>query len=193
MVTLALLPSASVALVVARSASHGVRDGIAAAMGIVAGDLIFVICALLGMTVLAATIGDFFSILKYAGGAYLIWMGLKLLRSPLPASVRLQTPGRTTLLSSFSAGLLLTLGDMKAIFFYASLFPALTNPARLSATEITAIILTTMVTVGGVKVAYACAASGIVRRLKGNTHARHTQNLAGSLMIGAGSYVLIKS
>lgn len=72
MLTLAALPSASVALVVTRSATAGFANGVAVALGIVVGDLLFVALAILGLSLLAETMGAFFAILKYLGGAYLI-------------------------------------------------------------------------------------------------------------------------
>lgn len=82
MVGLAVLPSASVALVVTRSATHGFPHGAAVASGIVIGDLIFVTLAVLGLSALAETGGGFMlSVFRYLGGSYLIWLGLGLLRS----------------------------------------------------------------------------------------------------------------
>jgi threonine/homoserine/homoserine lactone efflux protein len=57
MLILAAIPSASVALVVTRSATLGIKNGISVACGIVLGDLIFVALAILGMSVLAETMG----------------------------------------------------------------------------------------------------------------------------------------
>ena len=81
MVTLAIIPSTSVALVVTRSATLGVGNGIAVALGIVLGDLIFILLAILGLSVIAETMGGFFLVIKYLGGAYLLWLGFVLLTS----------------------------------------------------------------------------------------------------------------
>ena len=81
MVVLAAIPSASVALIVTRSATLGIKNGILVACGIVLGDLIFVALAILGMSFLAETMGSFFVIFRYVGGAYLVWLGFSLIRS----------------------------------------------------------------------------------------------------------------
>ena len=65
--TLAALPSTSVALVITRSATIGVADGIAVASGIVIGDLVFVLLALLGLSVVAENLGSLFMGIKYLG------------------------------------------------------------------------------------------------------------------------------
>jgi Putative threonine efflux protein len=193
MVALAAMPSASVALVVARSASLGVRNGIAVAIGIVVGDLVFVVMALLGMTVLAAAVGSLFSVFKYAGGIYLIWLGVKLLKSKETERVQAHDSRRSTLLASFVSGLLLTLGDMKAILFYASLFPMLIDTSGLVLRDLALIVSVTIIAVGGVKVAYAVSARAIVGRLRTRRTARHTKKIAGGLMIGTGTYIIIKA
>lgn len=59
MLLLAAIPSGSVGFVVISSASRGFSSGVAASLGIVAGDLIFVTLALLGMTALAEAMGEF--------------------------------------------------------------------------------------------------------------------------------------
>jgi threonine/homoserine/homoserine lactone efflux protein len=82
MLVLAVLPSVSVMTVVARSAAHGVRHGCLTAAGIVLGDLVLMLVALLGLAFVAETLGGFFTFLRYAGAAYLVWTGYRLWRQP---------------------------------------------------------------------------------------------------------------
>ena len=193
MLPLAAMPSASVALVVARSASAGRRSGSAAAFGIVIGDLLFIAMALLGMTLLAGWLGTLFSLLKYAGGAYLIFLGISLLSSkPLLTIPRSAIPS-TSLLTDFLAGLALTLGDIKAILFYASLFPILVDMENIGVTDIALITLITAVTVGGVKMVYVVLATHIVDRLRGGLASEVPRKLGGVLLIGCGSALIAKA
>lgn len=194
MLALAAMPSASVALVVVRSATHGVPNGLAVAAGIVLGDLVFVALALFGMSVLAETLGAVFALLKYAAAGYLIWVGITLLRS---ATTPVPTPtpagGRSSLFASLTAGLLLTLGDIKAILFYASLFPNLFDLAALAPADVLIIAAVTICTVGGVKVAYAVAANNVVGRLRGAKGHRFAQVAAGGVLTGTGAYVIFRA
>jgi len=192
MILLAALPSSSVVFVVASSASYGLPSGIAAALGIVVGDLIFVTLALLGMTALAETMGAVFTILRYLGGAYLIWLGMSLLRS---ARKPIQTDPPATkarIGGTFGAALLLTLGDIKAILFYASLFPVFVNIGEIRATGILAIIALTAISVGGVKIIYALLARRIASRFQNRGLEKKGRIVAGTALIGAGGVVLIK-
>ncbi|MEQ9825967.1 MAG: LysE family translocator [Puniceicoccaceae bacterium] len=193
MLGLAAMPSASVALVVTRSATGGFRHGVAVAAGVVLGDLVFVALALLGMSFLAETMGAFFAVLKLAGGTYLIWLGISLLRTRSELSVETSPQRPVSMLTSFAAGFLLTLGDVKAIFFYASLFPTVVELSTLSTTDVLAIVLVTLLAVGGVKLVYAFLAQRIVRRIQNRRMQTLARTTAGGLMIGAGSYLIVKA
>jgi threonine/homoserine/homoserine lactone efflux protein len=86
MLTLALIPSSSVALVVTRSVTHGVSNGISVSLGIVLGDLIFILLTVIGLSMIAETMGWLFLTIKYIGATYLIWLGYTLLRSKSTAT-----------------------------------------------------------------------------------------------------------
>lgn len=190
---LALVPSTSVALVVARSSTAGFLNGGAVAAGIVVGDLIFVCLAVLGMAALAEAMGSVFLILRYLAGAYLIWFGISLIRSK-PSS-KLEAPGRaaSTLSASFLSGLVLTLGDVKAILFYASLFPAFVDLAGITASDVAIIIVLTIVAVGGVKLGYAYLATKIVSSAKAFRERRSLKAAAGGFMAVTGAYLIVKA
>jgi len=194
MIVLAAVPSASVALVVARSATAGLGNGIAVSLGIVAGDLVFVTLALLGMSALAEAMGAFFSIIKIAGGVYLIWTGIGLLRSKgsIKTGKEAAHPNRR-IMTSFTAGFFLTLGDIKAILFYASLFPVFVDMGALSTGAILSVFLITIGTVAGVKITYACMARTITARIRSRKLQRGGQVAAGSALIAAGGYLIAKS
>lgn len=193
MVVLAAIPSASVALVVTRSATLGIQNGILVACGIVLGDLIFVALSILGMGFLAETMGSFFVILRYVGGAYLIWLGFSLLRSNGKVNLIQSDTSKLSLLASFASGLLLTLGDIKAILFYASLFPAFIDMSNLRVSNIVAIVVVTIIAVGGVKVFYAYSAQRIAKRFQNQKAQKLTKSTAGCCMIGAGVYIITKA
>ncbi len=193
LLVLAAIPSASVMLVVSRSALHGTANGAAVSLGIVLGDLIFVALALLGMSFLAEVMGAFFVIIKYVAGTYLLWFGYTLLRSGEKVKIVGNGTSSRSLFTSFSAGLLLTLGDVKAILFYASLFPAFVDLSRVSAQSVALICLVTIVAVGGVKLFYAYLAHRIMCRLQSEKTRRITRSGAGICMLGAGVYLIVKA
>ena len=194
MVSLAALPSSSVALVVARSATAGVSNGIAVSIGVVLGDLLFVLLVILGLEAVAGLMGGFFTILKIAGGLYLIWLGLALLKAK-GKQLFLQEidQGKRGLLVSFSTGFFLTLGDIKAIVFYASLFPFFIDFSSASPFDYGLVVAITVVSVGSVKILYAAFASKFALYMQQKIIGTAPQKIAGGLMVGVGSYVAFKS
>jgi threonine/homoserine/homoserine lactone efflux protein len=194
MLLLAALPSSSVALVVVRSATLGVKHGIATSLGIVAGDLIFVLLAIFGLSALSQTMGALFGIFRYVAAGYLIWFGWELISSSFEqATDKADKPITGHITNSFIAGLALTLGDIKAIFFYASLFPTFVDVSSPDMLQISQIILVTCLAVGSVKLAYAVTAKAVVRYAQKFTFRKPAQITAGSAMIGLGGYLLVKS
>lgn len=191
LIALAALPSTSVILVAIRASSSGFRHGAAVAAGIVAGDLLFVLLAVLGMTALAELLGSFFIVFRYLAAVYLVWFGISLLRTA--ASTQVPSLGRqASLKADFLSGLLVTLGDIKAIFFYASLFPAFLDMRALSAGDIGMILAITIIAVGGIKLLYAGLAARTQYLPFSPYLARPTRVAAGSVMIGAGAWLLLK-
>lgn len=191
MIPLAALPSASVLLVVARSLAGGRAHGASAAAGIVAGDLLFVIAALLGMTLLAQQLGSLFALIRYAAGAYLIYLGLRLMsadQAALPPA-----PAGGGLLADFLAGLLLTLGDLKAILFYASLFPLLVDLEQLTAADGLLIGLVTALAVGGTKMVYVLVAGRLAVRLPWVQAPGGARRAGGALILGCGGILIVKT
>ena len=193
MITLAAMPSTSVALVVVRSATMNLTNGVAVSMGIVLGDLIFVGLAILGLTALSELMGGFFLAVKIAAGMYLIWFGINLIRS---RTINLTCKYSSTgggLAASFLAGLFVTLGDIKAIIFYASLFPAFVDISALTLPDIAIILLITVATVGGVKLAYAFAATKVMAIGREFGAGNKVRLASGALMVGAGTYLIART
>ena len=74
-----ITPGPDMALIVARSAQHGVRAGVAAALGVGAGCFVHIAAAAFGVSALLMTSALAFSLLKWAGAAYLVYLGLQML------------------------------------------------------------------------------------------------------------------
>jgi threonine/homoserine/homoserine lactone efflux protein len=194
MATLAAMPGTSVALVVTRSATLGVANGIAVSAGIVLGDLVFLSLAIFGLSVVAETMGGLFMLVKILGGIYLLWLGFSLLTAKSQTILTVKNANtKVSLAGSFMAGFILTLGDIKAVIFYASLLPVFIDLSAVRATEILVVVFLTVFSVGGVKVIYAIFANKVAafsRNMKLENIARKT---AGGLMVGAGSYLILKA
>jgi threonine/homoserine/homoserine lactone efflux protein len=192
MVVLALIPSISVMAVSARSATCGFTHGVFTTIGIVTGDIIFIILAIYGLSVVAELMGSHFSLVKYLGGAYLMWLGIKLWISG-SRTAELENNIKPSLLSSFLAGLLITLGDQKAMLFYLGFFPAFLDMSSVTLADTSIIILITALAVGGAKLVYAYMAYR-ASLLLSNSRATKIINLAaGTVMVSIGTILVVNT
>ena len=192
MVLGALVPSVSVLAVSARSAALGFAHGALTSAGIVAGDIVFILIAIFGLSVLADLMGSHFSLIKYLGAAYLIWLGIMLCRSK-PKTDGVEASSKSSMPSSFLMGLLVTLADQKAILFYLGFFPAFIDLSTLSPADTGIILAIATVAVGGPKLLYAFMAgkAGLIFR---NSKVTRAINIAaGSIMVGVGVFLVAKA
>jgi len=190
MIVLASIPSVSVLAVSTRAATSGFIHDVFTTIGIVLGDIIFIIIAIWGLSFLAETMGNLFVLIKYLGGAYLMLLGIGLCRSK-SQDVETEAVTESSLLSSFLTGLLITLAAQKAILFYFGFFPAFLDISKISYFDTGIIIASAIVAVGGVKLGYAFMADRA--RLLINSKIRNRINIAaGCVMIAVGVFLVTK-
>lgn len=190
MIVLAAIPSISVLAVSTRAATFGFIYGVFTTIGIVVGDIIFIIIAIWGLSLLAETMGNLLILIKYLGGVYLMLLGVGLCRSKVK-DMKMDEVTESSWLSSFLTGLLITLGDQKATLFYLGFFPAFLDISKISYVDTIVIIAITVVTVGGVKLGYALMADRA--RLLISSKLRKRINIAaGCVMVAVGVFLVTK-
>lgn len=128
-----ITPGPDTALVVARSTQMGLRGGVAASFGIAGGIVVHIVAAAIGLSALIAASATAFSIVKYAGAAYLIYIGLRMILAGHAAASDDATPRPKTdmpLHSVFWQGFFSNaLNPKVAIFFLAFLPQFVSNDA----------------------------------------------------------------
>lgn len=190
MLALAALPSTSVMIVASRSALLGFRHGVAAAAGVVVGDLVFVLLAAFGLAMVAQVLGEGLVWLKYVGCAYLLWFGVTLWRGDRNVS---ELPGGGGgLWSSFLLALSITLGDLKAIFFYLSFLPAFVDLEALTALDLVVLSGVVVMAVGLPKLGYALLATRVLQRTTGRLR-QQMRRLLGVALIAVAGYVAARA
>ena len=139
-----MLPGPGTFAVLTSSARGGVRGGYACLAGLMLGDWLLMIAAMLGVAALLMAHPLLFKAVQYLGVAYLIWVGVQLLRAKEePATLLPIGPG-----TYFRQGFLITAINPKAIVFYMAFFPLFIDPARyegaatLAAMGVTVSVLT---------------------------------------------------
>ncbi len=189
MAVLAAVPGASVLAVSARSIHSGFAHGALTAAGIVVGDIVFLLIAVFGLVLLVQTMGPAFVLVKYLGGAYLILLSVLIWRAR-DTSVHKGESHSASPLSSFMTGLLITLGDQKAVLFYLGFLPAFVNLSALTLFDIAIVVAVIIIAVGGVKLAYACAAEHAAR-IFGSRLGEAIHMVAACIMLAVGVWVIV--
>jgi len=186
MIILAASPGPGVFATVAQALAGGFRSALDVIAGIVAGDLVFLLLAVFGLATLARTLGEFFIVIKIAGGGYLIWLGIKMwLAKPVSPE---KDPGgkKQTGAQRFLGGLLITLGNPKVILFYVGFLPTFMDLGSLATRDI--VIVASLVAVVLVLTlgAYAYSASRARVFFTKPRAIRILNRGAGTVMMGAG-------
>src|SRR5262245_25898618 len=124
-VLLNITPGQDMALIIARSTQYGTRAGVAAALGVGVGAFVHIFAAAIGISTLIVASAVAFTVLKWIGAAYLIYLGIQLLRSSL-----LPKPATTTLpklsdglRSAFLHGILTNALNPKVAVFFLAFLP----------------------------------------------------------------------
>jgi threonine/homoserine/homoserine lactone efflux protein len=175
--------------IVARTISHGAASGIIYGAGTVVGILIFLTLSAFGLSIVAAEMGVVMTILRYAGAAYLIWMGVKLWTAePVVPELHPVSGGRG-LLAIFATGVALNLGNPKMPLFYVALLPnvvgASLTPGHIAALT-TVILVVEVVVIGG----HVILAGRARKLLRTPAVVRRVNRTAGGVMVGAGVAVV---
>ena len=188
MLVLAFVPGVSVMAVTARSAASGFVQGVFTTLGIIAGDIVYIIIAIYGLSVAEELMGGRFYLVRYLGAAYLIWFGIELWLSKEQPH-RFKGGDNASSMSSFLSGLLITLGDQKAILFYLGFFPAFLELSLMTYADTFIVIMIATVAVGSAKLVYAYMADRAVAMLKKT--GRGINAVAGSVMLFIGISIVV--
>lgn len=186
MLTLAASPGPGVFAVIAQAMSGGFRSAVAVIAGIVIGDLIFLALAIFGMSAIAHALGGLFIFVKIAGGAYLIFLGVRLWTARV--DVLNSAPGvfRKDRRQRFIAGLCVTLSNPKVIVFYCGFLPTFMDLTQLTAFDIAVSAIIVAMALSAVLGIYAYSTARARRFFVGEHAARRFNQGAGTVLIGAG-------
>src|SRR5271154_3305574 len=121
-VGLALLPGPIVTLGIANGLRHGTRAALTNIAGVQVALTIVIGIVAIGLTSLMATMGYWFDWVRFAGAAYLVWLGIKLIRFPV-AGVKADAPPPPPRGGVFLQGFLVLLSNPKVLVFFVAFIP----------------------------------------------------------------------
>ena len=184
---LALTPGPAVVYIVARTLAQGRASGIASVLGVALGNLANAVGAALGLAALFAVSSAAFTLVKWAGAAYLVYLGIKLWRAaPAPADAQLR-PARQPLQRLFRDGFVVALLNPKTTLFFAAFLPQFLDAHGSLLVQTLALGVVFCAIAACTDISYVLAASLVGPRLtRATKHAVWGQRMAGTSFIGLG-------
>ncbi|WP_019614758.1 LysE family translocator [Psychromonas ossibalaenae] len=189
-----ITPGPGVFTILSRALVDGVKSCIMLALGMVVSDLAFLILACFGLATIAENWSEVFLVIRYAGAAYLIYLGYKMFKA-LPQIK--EDMGRNTaknkhaLLAGFTQGFLISASNPKVILFYIAFLPTFIDLTVLQSQDIVlAAVLTSIALMAGLML-IAFGAAKMAGILKTPLAHKRLNRGAGSIMILAGTYLAV--
>ena len=185
-VVLILMPGPIVTLVIANSLAYGQRTGLATVAGASSGNAVLVAAGALGLTTLLALAAGLFEVLRWAGVAYLVYLGIKQWRAAFSAGAAPTMPPMRSARGVFWQGAVVAITNPKTIFFYAAFFPQFVDPALAVGPQLLAMSIAMVAVAITLDSLYAVLA-GRARGLFGSARANRLRHgITGTLLLGTG-------
>jgi threonine/homoserine/homoserine lactone efflux protein len=185
---IAVIPGPTVTVIVANSLQHGTRAGLLNVAGTQLGLLLMMATLAVGLSSVIAAMGWLFDWLRYAGAAYLVWLGWKLLRAPeaIADTRAVRQPQGGFLLQGF----LVLMANPKALLWFGAFIPQFVDPRGDYVGQIVLLGLTAMavalVSDGAYAVVTGRAGSFLSRR-----KVKLVSRLSGGCLIGGGIWLAL--
>ena len=194
--TLCLTPGPAVLYVVSNGLRYGGRGALPANLGIVTGNVIYFTLSAAGLGAVILASHTVFLIMKWAGAAYLIWLGLSMILARAEShgdSVPVVAAGRRQGVRSYSAGILVQLANPKNLVFFLAILPQFIDPTGDLALQVLILGVTSQVIEFVVLLGYGYAAGEAQRMARGTGLMVWFQRTAGAVLVGVGvSLTLIR-
>jgi threonine/homoserine/homoserine lactone efflux protein len=188
-IALALLPGPIVTLLIANGLRHGTRAALINILGAQAGLAIVIGIVAVGLTSLMATMGYWFDWVRFAGAAYLVFLGVKLIRSPVEG-IHAEAKPAPPRGGFFLQGFLVLLSNPKVLVFFGAFIPQFMDLSGDHVSQVTLLGATFMVIAAMTDATYALLA-GRARLFFSARRTRLLSRVSGSFMIGGGIWLAL--
>lgn len=177
-------PGPSIAALVARVLTRGVRDVLPFLAAMWVGEAIWLSLAIFGLAVVAQSFHLAFVVIKWVGVGYLLWLAWKMWTAPV-AEEGTALPKPDSPIKLFLAGMAVTLGNPKIMVFYLALLPTIVDLGSVTVLGWAELTATMAVVLVAVDLGWAFAAAQARRLLKSPRATRIANRVSASAMAGA--------
>lgn len=189
-----ITPGPGIFAILARSISKGALASVSLSLGMITSDIAYLVMACYGLAAVASAWEEVFLVIRYAGAAYLIYLGWKMWVSPASTSSSESDQLETTNeLASFIQGFMISASNPKVILFYIAFLPTFMDLTVLSGVDI---VLASFLTFAGLMLGVtliSVSASKARRFMKSERSMKTLNRTAGGIMASAGAFLALKS
>jgi threonine/homoserine/homoserine lactone efflux protein len=188
-VVLLAIPGPTVLLVVSYALGYGRKSAAAIVAGVALGDLTAMTASMLGLGAALAASATLFTVLRWIGGVYLVWLGVQLWRTPVRATEVTDLP-RVAPLRMLAHSYTVTALNPKSIVFFVAFVPQFIDPSRTFLSQVVVLEATFVILATVNAAAYALLAAAARRTMRQPRVQRAVNRTGGSLLIGAGLFAV---
>jgi threonine/homoserine/homoserine lactone efflux protein len=185
----AAIPGPGVTALVARALGSGFRSSLAMSFGLMLGDLTYLTAVVLGLAFVAQTFGLVFLAIKWAGVAYLAFLAWRFWTSGITPENIEARKAKGGLVSSFIAGLTVTLGNPKTMIFYLAITPTIVDLKAITFADYAILAVLTVAVLFVVLVPYLALAAKARWFLKSPRALKVLNRTAAGFMMGAAAAI----
>lgn len=186
-----VIPGPTILTVISYSMAHGRRANVPLVAAVALGDSTALAVSLLGLGALLATSAFWFTLIKWAGGLYLIYLGIKLLRAGISSSELAAPPAPQSRWRLFANTYLVTALNPKGIVFFVAFLPQFISPSVAVGPQLWVLAITFVVLATLNATLYAVFAASARRVLTSPRAQRRFHLAGGSLLTAAGVWALM--
>jgi len=188
-----ITPGPGVFAILARAMMDGSRACFMLSLGMVISDILYLIAACLGLATIATHWGELFSVIRIVGAIYLFYLGWKMWTAPIDVDAVPTRPNKKGHGLSFLQGFLISASNPKVILFYIAFLPTFMDLSALQANDIVLACVLTLIGLMLGLMLIAGFASRARRLFRSPKAIQRLNRSAGSLMVGAGAFLLSRS
>ena len=186
-------PGPGVFAILARALVSGARSCFWLALGMTISDMLYLIAACLGLAAIATHWGELFTAIRILGAIYLVYLGWKMWNAPLELNEADDKVGRSAGILSFTQGFLISASNPKVILFYIAFLPTFMDLSVLNATDIALASFLTLIALMIGLMGIALFAAKARKFFRSQDGVKRLNRSAGSIMMGAGAYLISRS
>lgn len=186
---LVIVPGPTVTVIVGQSLAHGTAAGFSVVAGTLIGSVLMILIVAIGLQALVGFVGYAFDWIKLVGAAYLVWMGLSMIRAngALPVDA---APSPRSRLKLGLQGFLVLWSNPKALIFQSAFVPQFVDPQKPAFAQVL-VLGAILIAIGALTDSVYALLAGQARHYLTEMRVRMVSRLSGLVLMGGGVWLAV--